>query len=216
MRSLDAVVVSHGDNDHAGGLTGIQANIQIERLISNSNILATSLPTELCRDTSAWKWDEVEFRFLQYRLDYSSENNNSCVLQIRSVAGSVSLPGDIEREAEAQLARSYGVELFSEVLLAPHHGSLSSSSYAFLKHVEPEYVVCSAGYRNSFGHPHDHVLSHYGEFASNIHATAEAGMISFEFVEDEIGRPKRRRSREFALANFGNKILDIGINQTSV
>tara|TARA_B110000858_G_scaffold75360_1_gene87460 strand:+ start:9861 stop:12293 length:2433 start_codon:yes stop_codon:yes gene_type:complete len=181
IRSLDAIIVSHGDNDHAGGLAGIQPNIEIKRLISNSKIPAANLPIELCRDTSSWKWDEVEFRFLQNRLDYSSENNNSCVLQIRHAVGSVLLPGDIEREAEAGLARRYGAELSSKVLLAPHHGSLSSSSYAFLKYVEPEYVVFSAGYRNSFGHPHDRVLTRYGEFASNTLVTAETGMISFGF-----------------------------------
>lgn len=181
IRSLAAVVVSHGDNDHAGGLRGIEPNITIERLISNGKELNTKLPIELCRDASAWEWDGVEMRFLQSGLDYSSENNNSCVLQIRSSVGSVLLPGDIEREAEAQLARKYGAELASEVLLAPHHGSRSSSSYAFLKRVEPDYVVFSAGYRNSFGHPHDMVVTRYGEFASKILTTADTGMISFEF-----------------------------------
>ncbi|MDB9968450.1 hypothetical protein OAE08_02135 [Gammaproteobacteria bacterium] len=67
----------------------------------------------------------MEFRFLQSALDYSPENNNSCVLQIRSKVGSVSLPGDIESEAGAQLERSYGRELTSEVLLAIHHEGIT-------------------------------------------------------------------------------------------
>jgi competence protein ComEC len=104
-------------------------------------------------------------------------------LQIRSSRGSVLLPGDIETQAEAQLAISYAGELASDVLLAPHHGSRSSSSYAFLKRVDPDFVVFSAGYRNSFGHPHDRVVTRYGEFASKTLNTAEAEMISFEFSE---------------------------------
>lgn len=183
LRSLDAVVVSHGDNDHAGGLAGVEPNIRIGKLISNRKDLNATLPVELCAGSSDWNWDGVEFRFLQSGLGYSSENNNSCVLQIRSSMGSVLLPGDIEREAEAQLARAYGTELASEVLLAPHHGSRSSSSYAFLKRVEPDYVVFSAGYRNSFGHPHERIVTRYGEFASKTLTTAETGMISFEFGE---------------------------------
>ncbi|MFT7471860.1 MAG: competence protein ComEC [Kiritimatiellia bacterium] len=183
ISALDVVVVSHGDNDHAGGLLGIEPNIRIRKLISNRKDLSTKLPTQLCTYTNDWNWDGVEFRFLQSSLDYSSENNNSCVLQIHSKAGSVLLSGDIEREAEAQLARNYGGELRSEVLIAPHHGSRSSSSYAFLKRVEPSFVVFSAGYRNSFGHPHEAVVTRYGEFASKTFNTAEGGMISFEFSE---------------------------------
>jgi competence protein ComEC len=181
IHALDAVVVSHGDNDHAGGLLGVEPNIKIGKLISNRKDLPAQLPVELCTATDDWNWDGVEFRFLETGLDYSSENNNSCVLQIRSRGGSVLLPGDIERKAEAQLARHYAGELASEVLLAPHHGSRSSSSYAFLKQVAPDYVVFSAGYRNSFGHPHDRVAARYGEFSSTAFTTAETGMISFEF-----------------------------------
>lgn len=205
IRSLAAVVVSHGDNDHAGGLSGVEATINIERLVSNRQDLSATLPVELCIDADSWNWDGVEFRFLQSGLDYSSENNNSCVLQIRSSAGSVLLPGDIEREAEAQLAKRYGVELASEVLLAPHHGSRSSSSYAFLKRVEPAFVVFSSGYRNSFGHPHDLVVARYGEFASKTLTTAETGMISVEFAEginDEFNGKGAQQDRIIRISEF--------------
>ena len=201
---LDAVVVSHGDNDHAGGLRGIEPNIRIERLISNQQGLSAQHPTQLCAATDSWIWDGVEFRFLHSGRHYSSENNNSCVLQIRSKVGSVLLPGDIEREAEADLARHYAGELASQLLVAPHHGSQSSSSYAFLKRVEPDYVIFSAGYRNSFSHPHEKVVARYGEFETKALITAETGMISFEFggefdadgaQDDEMIRPREFRKQ---------------------
>jgi len=175
--------VSHADNDHSGGLRGIEGNIPIGKLISNRHGLSRQLPLTLCTDTSDWKWDGVEFRFLKSGLDSPSENDSSCVLQIRSSAASILLPGDIEREAEAELAVRYGSSLASTVLLAPHHGSSSSSSYAFLKRVKPRYTVFSAGYRNSFGHPHERVLERYAEFSSETLFTFESGMISFEFSE---------------------------------
>ncbi|MFT4815615.1 MAG: competence protein ComEC [Pseudohongiellaceae bacterium] len=183
IHALDVVVVSHGDNDHAGGLLGIEPKLRIRKLISNRKDLSTKLPVQLCTHNKGWNWDGVEFRFLQSAVEHSSENNNSCVLQIRSKVGNVLLPGDIESQAEAQLARNYGRELTSEVLLAPHHGSRSSSSYALLKRVEPSFVVFSAGYHNSFGHPHEAVVTRYGEFASKTLNTADSGMISFEFSE---------------------------------
>ncbi len=181
IQKLDMVVVSHGDNDHAGGLSGLQSNIEIKQLVSNNLNLNSSLPISLCTQLEAWKWDLVEFQFLQTGLEYASENNNSCVLQLAFGAIRILLPGDIETEAENNLVRRYGEKLQSTVMLAPHHGSASSSSYALLKHAKPKYIVFSAGYKNSFNHPNEKVLARYGEFGSKALDTASSGMVSFEF-----------------------------------
>lgn len=90
---------------------------------------------------------------------------------------------EFERRADAQLARSYVRQLWSDVLLAPIHGSRSSSSEAFYKRVELEFIVFSAGYRNSFGHPHERVVVDCGEFASKVLNTVEVGMVNFGFNE---------------------------------
>ena len=87
------------------------------------------------------------------------------------------------------------------MLLAPHHGSRSSSSYAFLKRVDPDFVVFSAGYRNSFGHPHDRVVTRYCEFASKTLNTAEAGMISFEFSDTGVPENQIIHVREYRKLN---------------
>ena len=172
-------MISHTNNDHVGGLLGIEPNIRIRKLISNRKDLSTKLPAQLCTYNKDWNWDGVEFRFLQSALDYSPENNNSCVLQIRSKVSSVSLPGDIESEADAQLERSYGRELTSEVLLAPHHGNIT------LRVMPSSSASSRASWcSNSFGHPHGRVVTRYGEFASKTLKTAQSGMISFEFSEE--------------------------------
>ncbi|MBT4256453.1 MAG: DNA internalization-related competence protein ComEC/Rec2, partial [Gammaproteobacteria bacterium] len=64
-----------------------------------------------------------------------------------------------------------------------HHGSQTSSTYPFLKKAEPRYVVYSAGYRNSFSHPHINVQSRFQEFGSEASNTANSGMISFSVSE---------------------------------
>lgn len=201
IRSLDAVVVSHGDNDHAGGLSGVEKTVEIGRLFSNRVDLEAGLAVQLCSEQDAWNWDGVEFRFLSTGLQYAAENNSSCVLHIRSSGGSVLLPGDIEKEAEAHLARNYGEKLASTVLLAPHHGSQTSSSYAFLKRVEPHYVVFSAGYRNSFGHPHQRVLARYAEFGVRALNTSASGMISFEFESVGKGSMSKTETPPDAIAS---------------
>ena len=202
VSKVDVAVISHSDNDHAGGLSGVLSNIPVSRLISNRKQLAGNVQAELCHDAMAWKWDEIEFIFLQTTIDFEQENNNSCVLQVRFNGLRVLLPGDIERAAEKQLVRKYARELASTILVAPHHGSLSSSSYAFLKQVKPNFVVFSAGYRNSFGHPHDEVRSRYDEFGSRALSTADSGMISFDFGsmkqgDGEIAEIHRYRKQNF-------------------
>lgn len=199
IKQLDVVVVSHGDNDHAGGLSGIMSGIAVGRLISNSEKVGGSSSATLCNEVRAWNWDGVEFRFLHTDIDYPEENNNSCVLQIRLGESSVLLPGDIERSAEFDLVRRHGQELESDVLIAPHHGSASSSSYAFLKRVKPQYAVFSAGYRNSFGHPNTAVVARYLGFGAVPLKTAETGMISFEVSdsksENALSHPKLYREQ---------------------
>ena len=172
-------MISHDNNDHVGGLLGIEPNIRIRKLTSNRKDLSTKLPAQLCTYNKDWNWDGVEFRFLQSALDYSPENNNSCMLQIRSKVGRVLLSGGIESEAEAQLERSYGRELTSEVLLAPHHGNIT------LRVMPSSSASSRASWcSNSFGHPHGRVVTRYGEFASKTLKTAQSGMISFEFSEE--------------------------------
>lgn len=202
ITTVDRVIISHGDNDHAGGLSGLESKLQIGRLLSNGAELNTTMEVGLCAANQPWRWHLVEFQFLQTRLDYASENNNSCVLQIRFGATSILLPGDIEREAETELVLRYGEQLNSTILLAPHHGSASSSSYAFVKNVRPKYVVFSAGYRNNFNHPDEKVVARYREFGSIPLSTTNTGMISFEFDghTDEIralDAPRLHREENF-------------------
>ncbi len=190
IAAIDKVVISHGDNDHAGGLSGLESSMTIRQLISNDADLKSDLKVSLCAASDSWEWDGVEFRFLQTRLDYASENNNSCVLQVIFGEIRLLLPGDIEREAEIDLVLRYGKQLASTVLIAPHHGSASSSGYGLLKHARPAYVVFSAGYRNSFNHPNEEVLARYLDFGSVALFTANTGMISFEFSSqaDAVGK----------------------------
>jgi len=65
LRALHVFVASYGDNNHAGGLLGVEPNIRIRKLISNRKNLGAKLPSQLCTDSNDWNWDGVEFRFLQ-------------------------------------------------------------------------------------------------------------------------------------------------------
>jgi competence protein ComEC len=126
---------------------------------------------------------------------FVSDNDNSCVLKIQSAHGTVLLTGDIEAAAESWLVASYGEALQADVLVAPHHGSKTSSSIGFLQIVKPDYVLIPAGYRNQFGHPHKDVLARYRQVGAKWLNNADSGAIAVTFKDNRLV-VKRMRETE--------------------
>ncbi len=206
INTLVRVVISHGDNDQAGGLSGVLAAVPVETIYSSSEQLATRQQVLPCHGEQRWYWDGIEFQFLSIHGEsvrqvpgessaLNSMNNSSCVLQLKTGRNAVLLPGDIEVEAERKLALNYGAQLESAVIVAPHHGSKTSSSYSLLKNVNPDYVLYSAGYQNSFNHPSEVIEARYREFSAHAVSTADSGMISF-IIEPESPLQTPTRYRE--------------------
>jgi competence protein ComEC len=110
----------------------------------------------------------------------SKDNNLSMVLRIDEPPQSVLFTGDIEAAAErALLARTPPAMLAATVLKAPHHGSRTSSSAAFVAAVRPQVAVLSLGYRNSFGFPAPEVVAHYLAAGARVYRTDQTGAVSF-------------------------------------
>ncbi len=183
VNKIDMLVISHTDKDHAGGLEGIVANIQVDRLV-------TSTPQEFehdqlssCRKGVTWEWNGVRFQFLHPSDDIHrlSKNNRSCVLLVTNSASSVLITGDIERPIERILVENQAKLLDTDVLVVPHHGSNSSSTTAFIQTTSPRYAVFATGYRNPYGFPNAKVVSRYEEFGTTLVNTASQGMVTFTF-----------------------------------
>ena len=171
MDKLDLVVVSHRDRDHSGGIGVLQGQgdiavaqwlypsqqrPQLETLLSLNN-----KAIERCH-TSNWQaFGDLQVRTFNLLGKGFQDNNASCVLQVEYAGKRLLLTGDIESMAEQQLWQAYGSELASDVMLAPHHGSQTSSSRVFLDFVQPRVSVISAGFDNRFNHPHASVLQRY-------------------------------------------------------
>lgn len=192
IKSLDRLVVSHGDNDHSGGVHSLYAQLPVKDFFASNSVSFAPLQINPCNSDIAWQWDGVQFQFLNGLEEYTDSNNNSCVLKVSGSEFSVLLPGDIEREAEYALSAHYRDALASSILIAPHHGSNSSSSYAFIKQVEPQYVVYSAAYKSQFGHPAPSVKKRYFSYGAEPLETAPLGMISFTL--DEAGQEMKINS----------------------
>ncbi|MDR1708445.1 MAG: DNA internalization-related competence protein ComEC/Rec2 [Candidatus Accumulibacter sp.] len=162
VKRLDALVVSHRDQDHAGGLESIRAHGPIGRFL-------TSIPgigAEPCIAGQSWEWDGVRFAMLHpLAADYADParrpNAMSCVLRVEAGGGVFLLTGDIETGDERALVARAGRALRADALAAPHHGGRGSSSPRFVEAVSPREVIFSAGYRNRFGHPRPEILHRY-------------------------------------------------------
>jgi competence protein ComEC len=162
---LDALVLTHNDTDHTGGAWSVLADFEVERVLHSlpaaHPVLALAAATQRCVRGMAWEWDGVSFEMLHPAPTSAARrrNDESCVLRVRTAGGAMLLTGDIERGAEAELARA--VLARADVLLVPHHGSRTSSSGEFLAAVQPRHAVTAVGYRSRFGHPHPEVLGRY-------------------------------------------------------
>jgi competence protein ComEC len=178
---IDTLVISHGDIDHSGGAESLLSDMPVTKLYSSVAAWAERPAGSYCRAGQSWQWDGVDFSMLSPDLDgFHSENDNSCVLRISNKRHSFLLTGDIQQAAEKHLVAQYADGLISEVLVAPHHGSKTSSSPAFLEQVKPKTVLIPAGYRNRFGFPHQSVIQRYQRMQANIYSSANDGAISFK------------------------------------
>ena len=181
INKLDKLLISHGDNDHSGSLEAILAGINVQQVMTNEDIpndKSADYDVAPCVAGRQWNWDGVAFKILHPQEDAPvSGNNASCVLKITSDFGSVLLPADVEKEAELSIASSYNGELKSSILVAPHHGSKTSSSEAFLQAVSPELVLIPAGWMNRYHHPSKEVVSRMTERGIAQVSTGECGAI---------------------------------------
>jgi competence protein ComEC len=175
---VDKLIISHGDNDHIGGAVSVLRGIPVEQLLTSAPERLKDYAPVKCRAGQSWLWDDVRFTLLSPQQQFVSENDNSCVLKIEAEQGTVLLTSDIEASAEAWLVETYGTDLKAKVLIAPHHGSKTSSTFDFIKAVQPDYALISAGYRNQFGHPHPDVLQRYEQIKAKWLNTADKGAIT--------------------------------------
>ncbi|MFA5985153.1 MAG: DNA internalization-related competence protein ComEC/Rec2 [Methylococcaceae bacterium] len=185
---IDSLVISHGDNDHIGGAESVLRQMAVEQVLSSvpEQIRGFTSPSN-CLAGQTWQWDEVTFSMLSPDVvGFESDNNNSCVLKIQAGQTALLLTGDIEAQAESQLVKNYADQLQADVLIAPHHGSKTSSSRAFLQAVKPKLVLIPSGYRNPFRHPHPSVLRRYQQMQAHWLSSANSGAIQVDVVKDQL------------------------------
>lgn len=177
---IDKLVVSHADNDHAGGATYILQNMKVFALETSALKKFKAFAPSFCQGNTGWQWDGIRFMYLPHPTYTKDRNNNSCVLKITRGDHAILLPGDIEKPAETDLVLHNKARLPATILIAPHHGSKTSSSPRFLTAVHPHVVLISAGFGNRFGFPHPSVMSRYQAMGAKVYNTAINGAITLD------------------------------------
>lgn len=193
VRALDLIVVSHGDNDHAGGAAAVALAFPAARRLAGEPARG-AWDAAQCEEGQRWRWDGVDFTVLSPREVQPAQviagNDRSCVLLVSGAAGRLLLTGDIGRRIEPAIAARVpaGPPL---VLVVPHHGSRSSSSAAFVHALAPVAALVSAGWRSRFGHPHAEVVARFEEAGIPLWNTADVGSLWLEFPSAAPPRPVR-------------------------
>lgn len=190
VKSLDGLIVSHGDNDHAGGaasvLDGAGPRWLLSSLPSDHPLLAHTEQAIRCTAGQRWQWDGVDFEVLHPQpasyAETRKSNDRGCVLRIATGEHVALLPADIEARSERELLAAIPDKLRADVLLVPHHGSRTSSTEAFVAAVKPDYAVFTVGYRNRFKHPKEEVVERYRALDANLLRSDEAGEIELRLA----------------------------------
>lgn len=194
IRRLDRMIVSHDDADHSGGALSVLQAVPVTEVLSSlpdlDPLILLALQEQQCRAGQQWWWEGVRFDILHptadsYEQSRIKSNDSGCVLKITAVDGqgaevSALIPADIERRSERALLESVADVLRADVLVAPHHGSKTSSTVEFVRAVAPRVVIFPVGYRNSFRHPHPDVVARYQQLGSAQYRTDDGGAIRFE------------------------------------
>lgn len=201
IRTVDTLIVTHPNSDHLNGLLYIAEHFNVGDVWMNDDAPDTLGYSKFRQIMAKERIDRLGFEHLPrvreingvalrilyppadvHRIARNEKwrdvNNNSLVVKVSFGCTSFLFPGDITARAEREVVSLQGNMLKSTVLLAPHHGSKSSSSNPFLDKTEPEYVVISAGWNNRFGFPNPTVLERYRRRGYRILNTATHGAIS--------------------------------------
>jgi competence protein ComEC len=182
VRRLDLVVLTHPHPDHAGGLPTVLDRMPVGELwmTPERDAIASAVRVHAAvrgvpiREPRALDLGGVRIEPVSSFLDGRTLNDNSIVLRLVHEEVAFLFAGDVEALAESELAQGAG-QIRAQVLKAPHHGSRTSSTEAFLRRVAPAFTVFSVGAGNRFGFPNPEVVARTpGEHFS----TAEGAIVA--------------------------------------
>jgi competence protein ComEC len=198
VRRLEAVILSHAHPDHCGGLASAIRHLDVREVWISprrfrgdcAGLILTAVrdraaPIRLLRGGEVIDLGDLSasITILETRFRRAPENNSSVIVFARARGRSMLLTGDVERDAERELA---SMKVSADLLKVPHHGSRTSSSPALLDAADPRVAVLSCGRNNFFGHPHPAVLDEFHRRRIRLWRTDLSGTIEMTFAHERL------------------------------
>ncbi|WP_083329137.1 DNA internalization-related competence protein ComEC/Rec2 [Marinobacter salinus] len=223
VRRIDTLVVSHADSDHSGGLALLARSIEIGRIVAGEPGATqealpadSDLPINRCVNFSEALG---ELTVSYWQAPGAVEGNDaSCVVTIwhRPSGTEWILAGDITKKVEAAHLEAFAGSdrpdaIRMRVLLAPHHGSKTSSSADWINALKPDAVIYSAGYQHRYGHPHPDIVARYRKAGVRQFNTACSGLLSMDIEANRLKMKEMRDRSPFWIGGEGLARDECGI-----
>nr|WP_279307098.1 DNA internalization-related competence protein ComEC/Rec2 [Marinobacter sp. BGYM27] len=195
VNRLSLLVISHGDADHASGLDELLGTLPVDQVVSGDSERVRRLAGakakhfEPCQNHQPAEVGKGTVGFWQQAPkpvgSMIEGNNASCVVRIRFERAEIIIPGDISIKNEGLwLSDNVISENVSRLLLAPHHGSKTSSGVEWIRQLDPDHVVFSSGFRHPYGHPAGSVVDRYTKSGAQVYSTALSGALRFVYSSE--------------------------------
>ena len=187
VKQLDTLILSHLDNDHAGGRIPIEQRWNPKRRMTSTTLDNYTS----CIQGQNWQWHQLNIEVLWPPVvKAQSKNQFSCVLKVsdKTYGHSVILTGDIDAVAEWLIVKQVGAgkhDLKSDIIVVPHHGSLTSSTSQFIRAINPSLALTALAKGNRWNFPNPKVKQRYQSMGVKWLDTGDAGQITINFNQDK-------------------------------
>ncbi|MGT2935995.1 DNA internalization-related competence protein ComEC/Rec2 [Streptococcus castoreus] len=186
ISQIDQLLITHADSDHMGDMEVVAKTIRVKEILINQGSLTNShfvqrLKRLKCRVRVLHAGDKLSIMGSELQVLYpwtagDGKNNDSLVLYGKLLNRRFLFTGDLEKEGEDQIIKRYP-NLRVDYLKLGHHGSNTSSSEAFLNHIQPKTAFISAGKNNRYKHPNPKTLNRLEERNINYYRTDIQGAV---------------------------------------
>lgn len=182
ITAIDAVIISHADLDHSGGLPFLINDFKVNQIITSpfSSTVSNYPSVMVTKATDVLSFKGTDFYFIHPSRKENNENDQSLVFTVKLGEKTWLFTGDISKEIEQRLNSLY-TNLHVDVLKVSHHGSHTATSDDFLKNIKAKVAIISVGRKNSYGHPHPEVIDRLIKRDMMVLRTDRYGMITYTF-----------------------------------
>lgn len=199
INDFDCLFMTHYDSDHIGGADAVIDNFDVDNVVIpkkegekssafrqvEESLENTKANVVVAQTGKLITIGDFLIEIVGYYRNEDESNDRSLILLAEFDGVKFLFTGDAGKKIEYALMKEK-IDLDCDVFKASHHGSKYSNTENFLKYITPEYTVISCGANNSYGHPHEEVLSSLERVGSAIYRTDEEGDITFYIMNNDI------------------------------